>query len=154
MLVNKQIGLHTLCLLDIKVKEQSEENMARGRKIYEPPRFMTVNQALEQLLEVISERADVAAVLSPVLNLLSFLVQKYKYSLRSGTKVQILTRRCRRCPVACTQFTSFSGTKLKILTQKTVVGDVMCRARAGWTADSVHRVRYSASSKLSLLRRC
>ena len=87
MLVNKQIGLHTLCLLDIKVKEQSEENMARGRKIYEPPRFMTVNQALEQLLEVISERADVAAVLSPVLNLLAFLVQKYKCSLRSGTKV-------------------------------------------------------------------
>ena len=81
MLVNKQIGLHTLCLLDIKVKEQSEENMARGRKIYEPPRFMTVNQALEQLLEVISERADVAAVLSPVLNLLAFLVQKYKYGL-------------------------------------------------------------------------
>jgi len=143
VLVNKQIGLHTLCLLDIKVKEQSEENMARGRKIYEPPRFMTVNQALEQLLEVISERADVAAVLSPVLNT-SF----------SGKKLQKLTRRCRRCPVACTQFTSFSGTKLQILTQQTVVGDVMCRARAGWTADSVHRVRYSASSKLSLLRRC
>lgn len=26
---NHQIGLHTLCLLDIKVKEQSIENMAR-----------------------------------------------------------------------------------------------------------------------------
>lgn len=44
------VGLHTLCLLDIKVKEQSIENMARGRLIYEPPRYMTVNQALEQLL--------------------------------------------------------------------------------------------------------
>jgi diphthamide biosynthesis methyltransferase len=28
VVVNKKIGLHTLCLLDIKVKEQSEENMA------------------------------------------------------------------------------------------------------------------------------
>lgn len=26
---NRRIGLHTLCLLDIKVKEQSEENLAR-----------------------------------------------------------------------------------------------------------------------------
>lgn len=48
---NADIGLHTLCLLDIKVKEQSVENMCRGRKIYEPPRFMTVNQCIEQLLE-------------------------------------------------------------------------------------------------------
>ncbi|KAJ3213519.1 diphthine synthase [Dinochytrium kinnereticum] len=55
---NKDLGLHTLCLLDIKVKEQSIENMARGRKIYEPPRFMTVNQAVEQLLEVEEARGD------------------------------------------------------------------------------------------------
>ncbi|KAI4790538.1 hypothetical protein KUCAC02_034569 [Chaenocephalus aceratus] len=27
---------------DIKVKEQSVENMMRGKKIFEPPRFMTV----------------------------------------------------------------------------------------------------------------
>jgi diphthine synthase len=26
---NAKLGLHTLCLLDIKVKEQSEENLAR-----------------------------------------------------------------------------------------------------------------------------
>lgn len=50
--VNTNAGFHTLCLLDIKVKEQSEENMLLGRPIFEPPRFMTVNQALEQLLEV------------------------------------------------------------------------------------------------------
>lgn len=48
---NRSIGLHTLILLDIKVKEQSLENMARGRKIYEPPRFMTVAQCAEQMLE-------------------------------------------------------------------------------------------------------
>eukprot|EP01062_Namystynia_karyoxenos_P069765 TRINITY_DN65223_c0_g1_i1.p1 TRINITY_DN65223_c0_g1~~TRINITY_DN65223_c0_g1_i1.p1 ORF type:complete len:319 (+),score=121.88 TRINITY_DN65223_c0_g1_i1:79-957(+) len=49
---NLREGLHTLCLLDIKVKEQSEENLARGRKIYEPPRFMTVQQGAQQLLEL------------------------------------------------------------------------------------------------------
>ena len=49
---NRKIGLHTLVLLDIKVKEQSLENMARGRKIYEPPRYMTVGQCASQMLEV------------------------------------------------------------------------------------------------------
>jgi diphthine synthase len=49
---NRNIGLHTLVLLDIKVKEQSLENMARGRKIYEPPRYMTVGQCASQMLEI------------------------------------------------------------------------------------------------------
>ncbi|OMJ16200.1 Diphthine synthase [Smittium culicis] len=49
---NSKIGLHTLVLLDIKVKEQSVENMARGRLIYEPPRYMTTMTAIEQLLDV------------------------------------------------------------------------------------------------------
>lgn len=48
---NAAAGLHTLVLLDIKVKEQSLENMARGRRIYEPPRYMTVAQCAEQMLE-------------------------------------------------------------------------------------------------------
>lgn len=52
------MGLHTLVLLDIKVKEQSYENMARGRKIYEPPRFMTVSQCARQMLEVEVERRE------------------------------------------------------------------------------------------------
>lgn len=49
---NRQIGLHTLLLLDIKVKEQSLENLARGRKVFEPPRFMTVAQCAAQMLEI------------------------------------------------------------------------------------------------------
>ncbi|XP_074612357.1 diphthine methyl ester synthase-like [Acropora palmata] len=53
---NRKQGLHTLCLLDIKVKEQSVENMMRGRKIYEPPRYMSVNEAVRQLLDVIKTR--------------------------------------------------------------------------------------------------
>ncbi|RUS25894.1 tetrapyrrole methylase [Jimgerdemannia flammicorona] len=55
---NRALGLHTLCLLDIKAKEQSIENMARNRKIYEPPRYMTVNQAVEQLLEIEENRQE------------------------------------------------------------------------------------------------
>ncbi|XP_033109327.1 diphthine methyl ester synthase-like [Anneissia japonica] len=55
---NKQRGMHTLCLLDIKVKEQSIENLMKGNKIFEPPRFMTVNQAASQLIEIIQKRRD------------------------------------------------------------------------------------------------
>jgi len=55
---NVQIGLHTLVLLDIKVKEQSLENMARGRRIYEPPRYMTVAQCAQQMLEIEEERKE------------------------------------------------------------------------------------------------
>jgi diphthine synthase len=44
--------MHTLCLLDIKTKEQSLENLMKGRKIYEPPRFMSTQAAAEQLLKV------------------------------------------------------------------------------------------------------
>ncbi|ODN74746.1 diphthine synthase [Cryptococcus amylolentus CBS 6039] len=53
---NLKIGVHTLVLLDIKVREQSEENMARGRLIYEPPRFMTPSQAFNQILYTESKR--------------------------------------------------------------------------------------------------
>ncbi|KAJ9464921.1 Diphthine methyl ester synthase [Diplonema papillatum] len=57
VLESKRMGLHCLLLLDIKVKEQSIENMARGRKVYEPPRFMTVQQAAEQVLAVAQSRS-------------------------------------------------------------------------------------------------
>ncbi|PBK86567.1 Diphthine synthase [Armillaria gallica] len=53
---NADLGMHTLVLLDIKVKEQSEENLARGRKIYEPPRYMSIRQAVSQLIEIESLR--------------------------------------------------------------------------------------------------
>uniref|UniRef100_A0A7R9ZY50 diphthine methyl ester synthase n=1 Tax=Pyrodinium bahamense TaxID=73915 RepID=A0A7R9ZY50_9DINO len=58
ILANRKAGLHTLCLLDIKVKEQSIENLMRGRKVYEPPRYMTVAQALEQLTEIEKQRLE------------------------------------------------------------------------------------------------
>ncbi|XP_056133510.1 diphthine methyl ester synthase isoform X2 [Lampris incognitus] len=55
---NRAMGMHSLCLLDIKVKEQTIENLMRGRKIYEPPWYMTVNQAAEQLLETVQKRKE------------------------------------------------------------------------------------------------
>lgn len=48
---NRLGGMHTLCLLDIKVKEPDFEAMMKGKTKYLPPRFMTVNTAAEQLIE-------------------------------------------------------------------------------------------------------
>ncbi|XP_022253632.1 diphthine methyl ester synthase-like isoform X3 [Limulus polyphemus] len=56
ILANTTRGLHTHCLLDIKVKEQSIENLMRGKKIYEPPRYMSAAQAARQLLEIIQKK--------------------------------------------------------------------------------------------------
>ncbi|CAI5481953.1 unnamed protein product [Closterium sp. Yama58-4] len=53
---NAARDLHTLCLLDIKVKEPSLEAMARGRIEYEAPRYMSVNTAIRQLLLVEEKR--------------------------------------------------------------------------------------------------
>ncbi|QIW96530.1 hypothetical protein AMS68_002048 [Peltaster fructicola] len=53
---NTSLGLHTLVLLDIKVKEPNLKAMARGRIVYEPPRFMTVAQCASQMLETEEER--------------------------------------------------------------------------------------------------
>ncbi|CAM9383614.1 unnamed protein product [Chrysoparadoxa australica] len=49
---NRRGGMHTLCLLDIKVKEPDFKEMAQGRVRYLPPRYMTIGEALTQLLEV------------------------------------------------------------------------------------------------------
>ena len=50
---NRKIGLHTLCLLDIKVKEPTMESLARGKPVYMPPRFMKTDCCAEQLLEAV-----------------------------------------------------------------------------------------------------
>jgi diphthine methyl ester synthase len=49
IIANRRAGLHTLVLLDIKVKEPTLESLARGKKLYEPPRFMTIAEAIDQL---------------------------------------------------------------------------------------------------------
>lgn len=53
---NVKLGLHTLVLLDIKVKEPNLQALARGKIVYEPPRFMTVAQCAEQMIEVEEKR--------------------------------------------------------------------------------------------------
>lgn len=55
---NVAVGLHTLVLLDIKVKEPDLIAMAKGKIRYEPPRFMTVAQCAGQLIETEEERGD------------------------------------------------------------------------------------------------
>lgn len=44
-------GQHTLVLLDIRVREISFENLSKGKEIYDPPRFMSVTEAIQQILE-------------------------------------------------------------------------------------------------------
>ncbi len=52
-------GLHTLCLLDIKVKEPSKDSLKKGAdQQFEAARFMTVNQAVESLLSIEKKRGE------------------------------------------------------------------------------------------------
>lgn len=55
---NRVRGLHTLCLLDIKVKEKSLINIIKNKDIYEPPRYMSVSQACSQIIGIIKEAIE------------------------------------------------------------------------------------------------
>jgi len=56
---NKASGLHTLCLLDIKVKEPGKEDLMNNRSAKGvEPRFMTVNQAINNLLSIEEKRKE------------------------------------------------------------------------------------------------
>ncbi|KAL0230519.1 hypothetical protein PCE1_004078 [Barthelona sp. PCE] len=55
---NISIGLHTLCLLDIKVRELTMEALCMGRKEYRPPTYMTVNEALECLMKIEDDKKE------------------------------------------------------------------------------------------------
>ncbi|XP_076268372.1 diphthine methyl ester synthase isoform X1 [Rhynchophorus ferrugineus] len=48
--------MHTLCLLDIKVKEPTLESLTKRKKEFMPPRFMSVSEAAQQLLLIIENR--------------------------------------------------------------------------------------------------
>ena len=49
-------GLHTLCLLDIRVKEPTLESLTKKKKEFQPPRFMSVSEAASQLLKIIRNK--------------------------------------------------------------------------------------------------
>lgn len=57
-------GLHTLCLLDIKVKEPTLESLMKKKREYQPPRFMSVSEAADQLLQIIEEKSKNNEVLA------------------------------------------------------------------------------------------
>ncbi|GES78294.1 diphthine synthase [Rhizophagus clarus] len=88
---NRNLGLHTLCLLDIKVKEQSIENLARGRKIYEPPRYMTINQAIMQLLEIEENRKQNAYTSETLVIGIARLGSLTEQLIKAGTLNQLLS---------------------------------------------------------------
>lgn len=52
LLVNYKAGMHTLCLLDIKVKEQTLEMMMTGRESYRANLFMTVQEGVKKLMAI------------------------------------------------------------------------------------------------------
>lgn len=54
--VNREHGLHTLCLLDIKVKEPTLESLTKKKREFMPPRFMSVSEAADQLLQIIQKK--------------------------------------------------------------------------------------------------
>lgn len=87
--INAEQGLHTLCLLDIKVKERSLENLMKNRDIFEPPRFMTVRQALEQLVEIESARKE--GIVTPETLVVGVArVGKDDQAIRFGTVSQMI----------------------------------------------------------------
>lgn len=59
---NQSLGLHTLCLLDIKVAEPSKEDLlrqARGEEVKPaPPRYMTVQEGIDVLERIEQEQGE------------------------------------------------------------------------------------------------
>ncbi|MGV8169592.1 MAG: diphthine synthase [Candidatus Nanoarchaeia archaeon] len=55
---NLKLGLHTLCLLDIKTAEPSRENLRKGVNKPEPPRFLSINKALEILKKIEKNKGE------------------------------------------------------------------------------------------------
>lgn len=51
-------NLHTLCLLDIKVKEPTEESLTKKIRQYMDPKFMSVKEAASQLVQIIENKSD------------------------------------------------------------------------------------------------
>ncbi|XP_047536678.1 diphthine methyl ester synthase [Vanessa atalanta] len=63
ILGNYKRNLHTLCLLDIKVKEPTEESLTKKIRQYMEPKFMSVKEAARQIVQIINnlpEKTDIA----------------------------------------------------------------------------------------------
>ncbi|XP_065221650.1 diphthine methyl ester synthase [Planococcus citri] len=55
---NVDANLHTLCLLDIQVKEPTPDSLTKKIKQYLPPRFMSVKEASHQLMQILQMKPD------------------------------------------------------------------------------------------------
>jgi len=55
---NKSLGLHTLCLLDIKTAEPSKEDILKNKNNPQNARFMTIAQAIKVLLKIEDKRKE------------------------------------------------------------------------------------------------
>lgn len=55
---NKANGLHTLCLLDIKISEPTKEALKQGKQTTQPPKFMAVKDALKVLQMIENKRKE------------------------------------------------------------------------------------------------
>ncbi|OWR43077.1 diphthine methyl ester synthase [Danaus plexippus] len=62
---NYSRNLHTLCLLDIKVKEPTEESLTKKVRQYMDPKFMSVKDAARQLVEIIANKNNDKQDLTP-----------------------------------------------------------------------------------------
>jgi diphthine synthase len=82
--------MHTLCLLDIKVKEPDFEAMMKGRYVFLPPRYMTIHQCCEQLME--AEERHQKHAYNPMMTLcvgLARLGQETQY-IKAGTLKELV----------------------------------------------------------------
>lgn len=71
IIANRRNKMHTLCLLDIKVREKTIENIIKQRDVYEKPRYMSVSVAAEQLLKIIERKKASASSASDELEQLN-----------------------------------------------------------------------------------
>ncbi|KAF2859513.1 Diphthine synthase [Piedraia hortae CBS 480.64] len=55
---NSELGLHSLVLLDIKVRERDWGEMVKGRVVYEEPRYMSVRVCARQMVEIEEGRGE------------------------------------------------------------------------------------------------
>lgn len=55
---NRRRDLHTLCLLDIKIKEPTIGSISKKKREYMPTRFMSVSEAVTQLLKIMEEKME------------------------------------------------------------------------------------------------
>ena len=97
---NYNRGLHTLCLLDIKAKDPILESTLKKKKADMSPKFMSVAEAADQLLQIIERKSknntDILRKLKVILYLLlNFISLLYKIIFYSSHSIQSCSWICK-----------------------------------------------------------